>query len=62
MYTKGVSHPNHTMQTALQVPTLRQTFAEFREIERLQAEEQQAIEGGYHDDWVSLQNQINLYI
>ena len=50
------------MQTALQVPTLRQTFAEFREIERLQAEEQQAIEGGYHDDWVSLQNQINLHI
>jgi len=46
----------------MNVPTLKQTFAEFKEIERLQAEEQHAIECGFHDDWVEAQRQINLFI
>ena len=46
----------------MNVPTLKQTFAEAKEIERLQAEEQHAIECGFHDDWVEAQRQINLYI
>jgi len=46
----------------MNVPTLKQVFAEAKEIERLQAEEQNAIECGFHDDWVDAQRQINLYL
>ena len=32
------------------------------ETSQIQAEEQHAIECGFHDDWVDAQRQINLYI